>query len=198
MSLMPSIKMRIKPARIVPCLLTASLCLSVVACASAEQEQPISFAGTGCPADSALPDTITDQEERIFRIRFDQYDAGKSAKSGQKNRAACSFALPVNVQEGYRVVLTEVIWYGKVSGTATLNRKYFLAGQPDTAWHKNDLSEQSDSTFLITDQQPDGLIASPCGRDVNIRINSHLQVDNAEGYASLNDGASIKVRWQNV
>ncbi|MGB0845783.1 MAG: DUF4360 domain-containing protein [Thiolinea sp.] len=164
---------------------TALLSMSMASTASASSvffKSPINFAGTGCPAGSiAVSGANTD----TLSILFDGYDAGKDSVSGVR-RAACSFAVPVHVPQGYQVSVMTADWQGYAEGKVQLKRKYFFAGQPNTPWLTSNINSSNGTDFLKRDNmQHRTLTWAGCGRSVNLRINSNLRAKTRNSYAAI-------------
>lgn len=149
---------------------------------------PINFAGTGCPAGSIA---VTGENTDTLSILFDKYDAGKDSESG-KRRAACSFAVPVHVPQGYQVSVLTADWQGYAEGKAELRRKYFFAGEPNVPTQVNRINSPSGDDFLFQDGRiHESLSVSACGEDKVLRINSSIKAQGNQSYAAI-DTADLK------
>ncbi|MCI5227591.1 MAG: DUF4360 domain-containing protein [Candidatus Electrothrix sp. AX2] len=161
--------------------LIASITTSVVAAQDAVHfNEPIDFAGTGCPADS-LTATVNGTTLSIF---FEDYFVESELK-----RISCDFAVPVHVPAGWQVSLITADWRGEAIGEAELHREYFFAGQTDGI---NILTSFNDDYYMKHDKnyvERDSLepsVYTACqseDRDVVLRINSSIR--------TINDTSSI-------
>ncbi|MGV6808889.1 MAG: DUF4360 domain-containing protein [bacterium] len=159
---------------------------------------PINFAGTGCPAGSIA---VTGENTDTLSILFDKFDAGKESASG-KRRAACSFAVPVHVPQGYQVSVLTADWQGYAEGKAELKRKYFFAGEPNVPTQINRINSPAGDDFLFQDGRiHESLSISACGEDKVLRINSSIIAKGSQSYAAI-DTADLKntvqfqLQWQ--
>ena len=162
-------------------------------------KNPINFAGTGCPANSIA---VTGANTSTLSILFDQYDAGNNSITGL-NRSSCNFAVPVHVPQGMQVSVMTADWQGFAQGRAQLSRKYFFAGAPNQPWLRNNYNSGGGRDFL----ERDNLIHStttwaPCGRDVQLRINSNIRTLGGNSYMAvdtvdLQNRVVFRVQWRN-
>ncbi|MCB1619147.1 MAG: DUF4360 domain-containing protein [Thiothrix sp.] len=162
-------------------------------------KNPINFAGTGCPANSIA---VSGANSATLSILFDQYDAGNNSITGL-NRSACSFAVPVHVPQGMQVSIMTADWQGFAQGRTQLSRKYFFAGAPAQPWLRNNYNSGGGRDFL----ERDNLIHStttwaPCGRDVQLRINSNIRTLGGNSYMAvdtvdLQNRVVFRVQWRN-
>ena len=143
---------------------------------------PLNFAGTGCPANSVA---VTGENTDTLSILFDSYDAGKDSSSG-KRRAACNFAVPVHVPQGYQVSVMSADWQGFAEGKTELRRKYFFAGNPNRPWEVSKFNDPNGINFLERDQRLHrSLSFSECGKDKMIRINSSIRAKRSNAYIAV-------------
>ncbi|MEZ5537375.1 MAG: DUF4360 domain-containing protein [Thiolinea sp.] len=180
----------------------ALLGLSMAAPASASPvffKSPIGFAGTGCPAGSI---SVTGENTDTLSVLFDSYDAGSDAASGQGRRASCSFAVPIQVPQGYQVSTLTADWQGFAQGSAQLKRKYFFAGQPDAPWLTDYFNSRSGTDYLKRDTLVHSTTTwSECGRSVNLRINSNILSGGSGSYIAvdtvdLKNKVQFRMQWR--
>ncbi|MGV6808891.1 MAG: DUF4360 domain-containing protein [bacterium] len=159
---------------------------------------PINFAGTGCPAGSVA---VTGEFTDTLSILYDQFDAGKDSTSG-KRRAACSFAVPVHVPQGYQVSVLTADWQGYAEGRAELKRKYFFAGEPHVPTQTNRINSHNGKDFLYRDARiHESLSFSKCGEDKILRINSSVKAKGGSSYiavdtADLKNTVQFQLQWK--
>lgn len=143
---------------------------------------PLNFAGTGCPAGSIA---VTGEDTDTLSILFDAYDAGKDSETG-KRRAACNFAVPVHVPQGYQVSVMTADWQGFAEGKTELRRKYFFAGNPNRPWEVSKFNDPNGLNFLERDHRLHrSLSFSECGQDRMIRINSSIRAKRSNAYVAV-------------
>lgn len=146
---------------------------------------PIMFAGTGCPVGSIPPPTGVNTA--TLSILFGRYDAGMSAASGMPLHAACNFAVPVHVPQGFQLSVLTADWQGFDKGSGTLQRKYFvLPGPPgpNVPWKINNYNNSGN--FLADDNLIHTTATTGCaGGDFNLRINSNITANNSSSYIAV-------------
>ncbi len=154
--------------------------------ASAEDpyfKAPVDFNGTGCPNGTT---TVTGENSPMLTVMFNQYDAAKPRDKARSKmeRTACNFAVPVRVPAGYQVSLLTADWMGYAEGQTELFRRYTMMGisggsplppqmsHPNGNFNIRDAKLYSSTTF------------SPCGKDVQLRINSSVAAKGPNSYIS--------------
>lgn len=143
---------------------------------------PISIAGTGCAPGSI---STVGENTATLSVLFAGYDAGAHAVSGLP-RSACNFAVPVHVPQGMQLSVMTADWMGYAKGSATLKRKYFLAGQPAQPWLTNNYSSAAGTDFTATDGLMHGTVTTGChGGEFNLRINSEIRANTPASYAAV-------------
>ena len=143
---------------------------------------PVNWAGTGCKAGSV---SISGAKTASLSILFDSYDAGKDSKSGL-TRSACSFSIPIKIPTGYKIAHLTADWEGYVEGKGELSRKYFLTGQPQTAWKKNAYHKPEGDNFTIRDNINQTSLSSTCnGGAFNLRVDSQLKTTGEDSYVAI-------------
>lgn len=157
-------------------------------------KSPINFAGTGCPSGSAS--TVTGKNTKLLSINFKQFDAGKNAQSGER-RAACNFAIPVHVTNGYQVSVLTADWRGYAKGEAAFKRKYFFAGEPNVPTKTNQLDSKTGKHFLLQDSRiHQAMNFSACGEDKILRINSSVKANDKSSYIELKNAVKFQLMWR--
>lgn len=177
----------------------AILTVSMTAAAQAAPvyfKSPVGFGGTGCPAYS-IPDPVGVNTDTLT-IFFTQYDAGPDSASGMGRRAACSFAVPVHVPQGWQVSTMTADWQVYTEGRGELKRKYFFAGQPFVPWLTSNFNAPHGNTTTKRDTLMHSTSTwSKCGRDVNLRISSEVRPQGRNSYIGVDSlDLQNKVRFQ--
>lgn len=147
----------------------------------------IDWAGTGCKAGSVA---ISGENTATLSLLFDSYDAGKDSKSGLK-RSACSFSLAIKVLSGYQISQLTTDWEGFVEGEGELGRKYFLAGQANTAWLNSSYKNNEGANFSKRDNINHESFSTDCnGGEYNLRIDSQIKAIDENSYIAV-DSADL-------
>ncbi len=164
-------------------LSAALLSLSVVSFAQDDIALGVpGYGGNGCPAGSAS--VTLSPDAKSLSIIFDQFIAEAGPNVGKRlDRKACNIAIPVHVPSGYSISIIAVDYRGFVSlprnATAKLSAEYFFAGMQGPRFVKDFRGVQNtDYTFNNTL----GVAAnvwSPCGADVNLRVNANMMLTNS-------------------
>lgn len=139
------------------------------------------YGGNGCPAGSASVTLSPDQKS--LSLIFDQFIAEAGPGVGKRlDRKACNIAIPVHVPNGFSISIIAVDYRGFVSlpraATAKLQAEYFFAGMQGPRFVK-DFRGQQDTDYVFNNTL--GVMAnvwSPCGADVNLRVNASMTLTN--------------------
>ena len=169
------------------------------------------YAGSGCPAGSAS--AVLSPDKKTLSVLFDEYVAEAGGSTGKTiDRKSCNLAIPVHVPQGLSISLLKVDYRGYTylpkRSMARFNVNYFFAGARGPRLGKTFNARRStiDDEYTYTNK----LIAtawtwSPCGRDVNLRINSSMMVRNSNrrsealatvDSADLSAGILYKIQWR--
>jgi hypothetical protein len=156
---------------------------------------PMEFAGTGCkPGSYSFIGEGTD----TLTVMFSGYDAGNPqdrAASGLQ-RSACSFAVPVNVPQGFQVSTMTSDWRGYAEGRTELSREYFIAGQRGPKKTTNPVGNYTERDNLMHASW------SPCGAgNVTMRINSSVRAAGIPSYIAvdtvdLQNKVVFQIKWK--
>lgn len=139
-----------------------------------------SYGGTGCPQGSV--GITLSPDAKVLSMIFDSYvaEAGKSAGK-TIHRQTCNLSVPIHVPQGFSVSVLKVDYRGYVmapKGTqATFNVEYFLKSfnGSTTGPKATKTFSNFDNDYLISNQLAlSALVWSPCGEDVNLRVNSSM------------------------
>lgn len=186
--------MNILKKAVAAAVITLSAALPVQA-AQVVFQNPLGWAGTGCPAGSTYVDGANTAQ---LNILFDSYDAGKNALSGL-SRSACSFVVPIKVPSGFQVSKLTADWEGYVKGSGQFKRKYKFIGSglvidPSyISWKTNNYNQPSGNTFTKRDTLVHGSVAGCGGGVYKLRINSQVKANNGNSYAAI-DSADLTNR----
>ncbi|MGV6808890.1 MAG: DUF4360 domain-containing protein [bacterium] len=183
----------------VPILLSSVILgLTVSSHANAKEpvyfKSPINFAGSGCPSGSAS--VVNGKNTKLLSINFKQYEAGKNAAGGER-RAACNFAVPVHVANGYQVAVLTADWRGYTEGRTEFTRKYFFAGEPNVPSKVSRIDGKAGQSFLFKDNSiHQSMNFSACGEDKILRINSSIKAKSNSSYIKLKNAVKFKLVWR--
>lgn len=164
-------------------LLSAAL-LSVSVAALAQDDIALGepgYGGNGCPAGSASVTLSPDQKS--LSIIFDQFitEAGPSVGK-QLDRKACNIAIPVHVPNGFSISIIAVDYRGFVSlprtASARLQAEYFFAGMQGPRFIKDFRGVQNTDYVFNNTLGVAANVWSPCGADVNLRVNANMMLTN--------------------
>lgn len=140
--------------------------------------------GNGCPAGSASASVSPDGS--ALSIIFDQFVTEAGPASGRTiDRKSCNIAVPVHVPNGYSVSIIAVDYRGFVSlpsgAQAQMNAEYFFAGAQGPRFVQS-FRGRTDQNYTLTNRLGvQAMVWSPCGADVNLRVNASMMVRNS-GY----------------
>lgn len=150
-------------------------------------QNPLGWAGTGCPAGSTSVVGVNSAE---LSVLFDSYDAGKNSLSGL-GRSACSFSVPIKVPDGLQISRLTVDWEGYVQGKGEFKRKYKYIGSGVVidpsyiSWKVNNYNKPSGDNFTKRDTLFHGSVAVCGGGVQRLRINSQIKAKTSSSYAAI-------------
>lgn len=164
-------------------LLSAAL-LSLSVAAFAQNDIALGnpgYGGNGCPAGSAS--VTLSPDAKALSIIFDQFITEAGPNIGKTlDRKSCNIAIPVHVPQGFSISIIAVDYRGFVSlprsAFARLQAEYFFAGMQGPRFVK-DFRGVQDTDYTFTNTL--GVAASvwsPCGVDVNLRVNASMMLQN--------------------
>jgi hypothetical protein len=166
-------------------LSAALLTLSVAAIAQNDISLGLpGYGGNGCPAGSAS--VTLSPDAKSLSLIFDQFITEAGPNVGKTlDRKSCNIAIPVHVPQGFSISIIAVDYRGFVAlprnATARLSAEYFFAGMTGPRFVKDFRGIQnSDYTFNNT-LGVAASVWSPCGVDVNLRVNANMMLTN-RGY----------------
>lgn len=139
-----------------------------------------SHGGSGCPQGTV--GVTLSPDSKVLSMIFDSYvaEAGKSAGK-TLDRKTCNLSVPIHVPQGMSVSILKVDYRGYVyapKGTqATFNVEYFLKSfnGSTTGPKVSKAFKNYDNDYLLSNQLAlSAMVWSPCGEDVNLRVNSSM------------------------
>ncbi|HXH76625.1 MAG TPA: DUF4360 domain-containing protein [Bacteriovoracaceae bacterium] len=148
--------------------------------------------GNGCPQGTASASLSPDGT--ALSIIFDQFLTEAGPASGRTiDRKSCNIAVPVHVPNGFSISVLAVDYRGyvglPVNASARLSAEYFFAGAQGPRFVK-DFIGRTDNDYTFQNQLGvQAMVWSPCGADVNLRVNASMQVRNTN--RSLDAIASV-------
>lgn len=160
------------------CLLASSL--SVFAQDTIQLGYP-AHGGNGCPAGSAS--AVVAPDGSSLSIIFDQFvtEAGQSTGRSM-DRKSCNIAVPVHVPNGFSISIISVDYRGFVSlpmgAQARLTAEYFFAGMRGPQFARDFRGRQDTDYTFNNALGVQAQVWSPCGADVNLRVNASMMVRN--------------------
>jgi hypothetical protein len=139
------------------------------------------YGGNGCPSGTASATLSPDGSS--LSIIFDQFVTEAGPAAGRTiDRKSCNIAVPVFVPNGLSISVIAVDYRGYVGlpaqSSARLTAEYFFAGSQGTRFQQ-DFIGRTDQDYLFTNQMGvQAMVWSPCGADVNLRVNAAMMVRN--------------------
>ncbi len=138
--------------------------------------------GNGCPAGTASATLSPDGKS--LSIIFDQFitEAGQGV-GRTMDRKSCNVAIPVHVPNGLSISIIAIDYRGFVSlpqgATAKLQAEYFFAGMAGPRFAKDFYGRQDTDYLFNNTLGVQAMVWSPCGADVNLRVNASMMVRNS-------------------
>lgn len=156
------------------------------------------YGGTGCPGGSASVTLSPDLKS--LSILFDEFIVEAGNAVGKKlGRKSCDIAIPVHVPSGMTVSVLKVDYRGFLSlprgGETRFTSEYFFAGSNGPKIEKTFRGKKEDDFTISNELDLISLVWSPCGKDVNLRVNTSLLVKSnnfGDEAISTLDSADIK------
>lgn len=139
------------------------------------------YGGNGCPSGTASATLSPDGT--ALSIIFDQFLTEAGPAAGKTiDRKSCNIAVPVHVPNGFSISVLAVDYRGYVGlptqSSARLQAEYFFAGMQGPRFVK-DFFGRTDTDYLFNNQLGvQAMVWSPCGADVNLRVNASMMVRN--------------------
>jgi hypothetical protein len=135
------------------------------------------YGGNGCPQGSAS--AILSPDRKSLSILFDEYFV-EATRRKKLQRKSCNLAIPVHIPQGLSVSIIKADYRGfnelPYGARSRFKVESFFAGRRGPRYTKTWRGPIS-SDFKLTNTIARGSIVwSPCGRDVNLRVNTSLLV----------------------
>jgi Domain of unknown function (DUF4360) len=134
-----------------------------------------SYAGSGCPSQSASVNVSPDGQE--LTILFDKFAA--IGNNPMESRKSCNMSIPIKIPQGFQVSLYDADYRGYVAPntSGTLRAEYFFAGNRGSVFQRTfgggtDYNVR-DSLATVAN------IWSACGDNVNMRVNASMTARGA-------------------
>lgn len=142
------------------------------------------YGGNGCPSGTAS--AVVSPDGKSLSIIFDQFVTEAGQGSGRTlDRKSCNIAVPVHVPNGFSISILAVDYRGFVSlpqgASAKLTAEYFFAGMRGPQFVKDFIGRQDTDYTFNNKLGVQAMVWSPCGADVNLRVNAGMMVRNS-GY----------------
>lgn len=139
------------------------------------------YGGNGCPAGTASATLSPDGSS--LSIIFDEFLTEAGPAVGRTiNRKSCNIAVPVHVPNGYSISVLAVDYRGYVglprSASARLQAEYFFAGMRGPRFSRDFIGATDRDYTFSNELGVESLVWSPCGADVNLRVNASMMVRN--------------------
>lgn len=173
--------------------LTASGATSPQQSAFTIDSSEVTFGGSGCPQGTVS--VVASPDEETLSILFDSY-AAMTTEDDTRDRLSCNVALPVHVPNGFSLGIFQVDYRGyayvpRIRGArATMRAEYFWAGQRGPV-RRTSFNRGYDDDFTLSDTLVGASVVwSPCGQDVNLRVNTSIE---ARKRKKNTDGEEVEI-----
>jgi hypothetical protein len=151
--------------------------------------------GSGCPAGTAHVWTSPDNTH--FRVIYRDFIAWAGAGTDPTDfRKNCQLNLQIHVPQGFTYAIARADYRGFAQlrrGASGLHRTaYYFQGSPDTVYKDHEFDGPFRDQWRSTDiTQVAELVFAPCGRDVNLNVNTELRVhaghlDHRSSFMAMN------------
>jgi hypothetical protein len=139
------------------------------------------YGGNGCPSGTASASLSPDGTS--LSIIFDQFLTEAGPAAGRTiDRKSCNIAVPVHVPNGYSIAVLAVDYRGYVglprSASARLQAEYFFAGMRGPRFVEDFIGATDRDYTFSNELGVESMVWSPCGADVNLRVNASMMVRN--------------------
>jgi hypothetical protein len=139
-----------------------------------------SYAGSGCPSQSASVSISPDGQE--LSILFDKFAA--IGNNPMESRKSCNLSIPIKIPQGFQVSLYDADYRGYVAPatSGTLRAEYFFAGNRGPVFQRTFGGEVNynvrDQLATVAD------VWSTCGASTNMRVNASMSA-RGQGMATV-------------
>lgn len=136
-----------------------------------------SYGGTGCPGGSASFSLSPDAQS--LSMLFDRYVVEAGGNTGMDlNRKTCNISVPVHVPQGISIAIFKIDYRGfnalPYGAYSQFNVEYFFAGNQGPTYRKTFKGSLQDNYLITNNLAAGSIVWSPCGKDVNLRVNSSM------------------------
>ena len=167
------------------------------------------YGGNGCPAGSASVALTPDGKQ--LSIIFDQFITEAGPASGKTlDRKSCNIGIPVHVPQGLSVSIIAIDYRGFVSlpntqSTARLQAEYFFNNMIGPRFIRDFRGVQDTDYIFNNTLGMQAAVWSPCGTDVNLRVNASMMLKNSSYYqdamatvdsADISAGIIYQLQWR--
>ena len=112
----------------------------------------------------------------------------------QLERGSCNFAIPIRVAKGHRLIIKDLVAFGKVDlskgTTSKHNLEIFASGSQGEILKREEGSSTKRVRKNIQIRRDGNLLVTQCGADINLRGNSSILL---QGDAKASAGLSLVV-----
>jgi len=147
----------------------------------------MTFGGSGCPQGTVQ--VIASPDGQTISVLFDSFYAA-TEDGDTRDRKSCNLALPIHVPSGVSLGIFQVDYRGyayvpNISRASTsIRSEYFWAGIRGPV-RQTTFPAGYDDDFAFTDRLAAGSIVwSPCGEDLNFRINTSIDARKGDRYTN--------------
>jgi hypothetical protein len=166
------------------------------------------YGGNGCPSGTAS--VTLSPDAKSLSLIFDQFISEAGPGVGKTiDRKSCNIAVPVHVPQGMSVSVISVDYRGFVSlpsqSLATFSAEYFFAGMRGPLFQRQ-FAGRSEQEYLVNNTLGvQAVVWSPCGADVNLRVNASMMVRNTNRQidalatvdsADISAGIIYQLQWK--
>lgn len=166
------------------------------------------YGGNGCPNGTAS--VALSPDSKSLSIIFDQFLTEAGPGSGKTiDRKSCNIAVPVHVPQGLSISVLAVDYRGFVSlpslAQATLTAEYFFAGMMGPRFSRQFAGRTEQDYLFNNTLGVQAMVWSPCGADVNLRVNASMMVRNSNRVtdaiatvdsADISAGIVYQLQWK--
>lgn len=138
----------------------------------------VTYGGSGCPAGAVQIDLGEGVQNNQVGFIFDKYSINNDGKSVA--RASCSITIPIQVPEGYALVMPNLIIEGfaklQSNDIGKLSSEVFIAGSQGNI-QTYILNSNTEGEFYY-ESRSSYLEKTPCGASFNLRANTSILLNS--------------------
>jgi hypothetical protein len=154
----------------------------------------IGYGGSGCPAGTARLEIGQGVQRDLLSFVFDNYSVSTDGR--EMARAACSLTIPIQIPEGYALVLPQISLNGfsnlQVDEEGKINAELFWAGAQGSLQTQL-LNGNNDGDFNFEVVNP-LLDKTPCGASINLRLNTSILINGHFNSGSIINVDTMKIK----